>query len=66
VHALWYEFKGRVQRGPAKSKAEDGYYQLVGTLTEHRQKDGKDVSARSRQVTFNLFAEDVGDAEPRK
>ncbi|HTK95751.1 MAG TPA: hypothetical protein VL382_08940 [Terriglobales bacterium] len=57
VHALYYEFKGQVQRGPAKSRAEDGYYQLVGTLTEYTQK-GKDVSAKSRQATFKLFADE--------
>ena len=58
VHAIWYEFKGRVERGAAKTRAEDGYYQLVGTLTEHRQKDGKEAGAKSRQVTLKLFAEE--------
>lgn len=65
VHAVWYEFTGKVERGPAKSKAEDGYYQLVGTLIEHIQKDGKDAGSRSRPVTFKLFAEEPEDA-PRK
>ena len=65
VHAVWYEFTGRVERGPAKSKAEDGYYQLVGTLVEHTQKDGKDAGSRSRAVTFKLFAEEPDDA-PKK
>lgn len=58
VHSVWYEFKGRVERGAAKSKAEDGYYQLVGTLIEHTQKDEKNVTSRQRQVTFELFAEE--------
>ena len=58
VHAVWYEFKGKVERGAAKTRAEDGYYQLVGTLTEHRQKDGKDAGAKSRQVALKLFAEE--------
>jgi hypothetical protein len=59
VHAVWYEFSGKLGRGPAKSKAEDGYYEMTGTLTEHRQKDGKEESARQRQVTFKLFADEV-------
>jgi hypothetical protein len=62
VHSIWYEFAGKVERGPAKTRGEDGYYQLVGTLTEHTQQNGKDAGARSRQVTFKLF----GDEEPPK
>lgn len=58
VHAVWYEFTGKIGRGAAKSKSEDGFYQIVGTLTEHRQKEGKEVSARERQVVFKLFAEE--------
>ncbi|MDP9266748.1 MAG: hypothetical protein M3P27_00295 [Acidobacteriota bacterium] len=58
VHAIWYEFKGKAVRGAAKTRAEDGYYQLVGTLTEHRQKDGKEAGAKSRPVTLRLFAEE--------
>lgn len=58
VHAVWYEFTGVIGRGPAKTKAEDGYYQIAGTLIEHRQKNGKEESARQRQVTFKLFADD--------
>jgi len=59
VHAVWYEFTGTIGRGPVKTKAEDGYYQIVGTLIEHRQKNGKEESARQRQVTFKLFADDT-------
>ena len=64
VHAVWYEFKGRIERGAAKTRAEDGYYQIVGTLTEHTQKDGKEAGARSRQVTLKLFADEA--EAPRK
>jgi len=66
VHALWYEFKGRVERGPAKTRAEDGYYQLVGTLTEHRQKDGKEAGAKSRQVTLKLFSDEPEEPTRKK
>ncbi len=63
VHAVYYEFKGTIERGPAKTRAEDGYYQIVGTLTQYTQQ-GKDVAAKSRQVTFKLFADDTD--EPKK
>ncbi len=58
VHSIWYEFTGKVERGPAKTRSEDGYYQIVGTLTEHTQQNGKDAGARSRNVTFKLFADE--------
>lgn len=58
VHAVWYEFTGKIERGAAKTRAEDGYYQIVGTLTEHAQKDGKEAGARARQVTLKLFADE--------
>jgi len=64
VHSVWYEFRGKIGRGPAKTRAEDGYYQITGTLIEHRQKAGKDSSARQREVVFKLFAD--MDEEPAK
>ena len=63
VHAVWYEFSGTIGRGPAKNRAEDGYYQIVGTLIEHRQKNGKEESARQRQVVFKLFADESEQAK---
>jgi hypothetical protein len=63
VHAVWYEFTGTIGRGPAKTRAEDGYYQIAGTLIEHRQKNGKEESARQRQVVFKLFADESEQAK---
>ena len=57
LHSVWFEFKGVFSRGPAKTKAQDGYYVLRGTLTKHvADADGKDT-ARSTQVDFKLLAE---------
>lgn len=58
VHGIWYEFQGTVARGPAKTKAEDGYYVVTGTLREHKQKENKEVSVRTRQATFQSFGEE--------
>ena len=57
LHSLWYEFKGRFDRGPARAKTDDGYYILRGTLKEFTSADGKNVSERSRQVEFKLLAQ---------
>jgi hypothetical protein len=58
VHGVWFEFKGRFERGPGKTKAEDGYYVLRGTLTELTSNADKNtVTSRSRQVEFKWLAQ---------
>jgi|ERR1700731_3890388 len=64
LHSVWYEFKGRFNRGPGKTKGDDGYYILRGTLKELSTNNAnKTVSARSREVEFKLLAqpEDLDD-----
>src|SRR6516165_4306574 len=55
VHGVWFEFKGRFDRGPAKNKTDDGYYVLRGTLTEFSAAEGKEATRRSREVEFKLL-----------
>jgi hypothetical protein len=57
LHGVTFEFKGRFERGSAKSKAEDGYYILRGTLTELITNGDKKTTSRSRQVTFKLLGQ---------
>src|SRR5947209_16176445 len=52
VHGLRYEFRGKVGRGTAKSTAEEGYFQITGTLTEHLANEEGKVTSRNREVTF--------------
>jgi hypothetical protein len=54
VHGVWFEFKGRVARGPGKTPQDEAYYLLEGTLIESRSLDKK-VSSTSHQVTFKSF-----------
>jgi hypothetical protein len=35
IHGVWYSFQGTIARGSGKMREEDGYYLLVGDLTEH-------------------------------
>jgi hypothetical protein len=65
LHSVWYEFKGKFTRGPGKTKGDDGYYILRGTLKELTTNNAnKTVSSRSREVEFKLLAqpEDSDDA----
>jgi hypothetical protein len=60
VHGAWFEFKGRLDRGPAKTREQEGYYVLKGTLTANVTDAAKNVSAKAREVEFKLFPEDAG------
>lgn len=57
VHGIWFEFKGRFDRGPAKTKLEDGYYVLRGTLTEFTSDANLKYTSHSREVEFKWMAQ---------
>lgn len=57
LHGVWFEFKGRFERGPAKSKMEDAYYLLRGTLTEFRNDPTNKATSHSREVEFKWLAQ---------
>jgi hypothetical protein len=35
IHGIWYSFQGTIVRGSGKTREDDGYYLLMGELTEH-------------------------------
>jgi hypothetical protein len=57
LHSIWYEFKGKFDRGPGKTKSDDGYYILRGTLKEFTSNGEKSAATRSREVEFKLLAQ---------
>jgi hypothetical protein len=64
LHGVRFEFKGSFERGAAKTRQQDGYYVIRGTLTEYLPaSNGKDVSSRSRQVEFKLLAQPAEDKD---
>jgi hypothetical protein len=69
LHSVWYEFKGKFSRGPGKTRGDDSFYVLRGTLKELTSNNAaKTVSSRSREVEFKLLAqpEDPEEAKPTK
>jgi len=64
IHGVWFEFKGRFDRGPAKTKTNDGYYVLRGTLKEFTTDANKKTTSRSREVEFKLLAQPDDSDEP--
>jgi hypothetical protein len=68
LHNVWYEFKGKFERGPGKSKSDDAYYVLRGTLKELSLDENKKVVSHMREVELKSLAqpEDTVDATPTK
>ena len=68
LHSVWYEFKGKFTRGPGKTKGDDSYYILRGTLKELTTNNAeKTISSRSREVEFKLLAQpEDSDEAPAK
>ncbi len=46
VHGLYYSFLGTIVRGPAPTRAKEGYYLLQGTLTLHNTADRSEEPRR--------------------
>jgi hypothetical protein len=57
LHSVWYEFKGKFERGPGKTKADDGYYVLRGTLKELTLDENKKPVAHSREVELKSLGQ---------
>jgi hypothetical protein len=59
VDGVRFEFSGVVGRGQAKTPAEEGYWNVKGTLKEqHTARDGK-VSEKTHELTLKSFPQDV-------
>ena len=57
VHGVWFEFKGRFERGPVNSKAKDAYYIIHGMLTQFSIDSDKKTTQHSRAVEFKWMAQ---------
>ena len=63
VQGVSFEFRGMVKRGEGKSRADEGYYVLAGTLIENTIDAAKKTSSRSIEVELKSFPQDL--ASPR-
>jgi hypothetical protein len=55
VHAVWFEFKGTVERGEGKNPGDEAYYVLKGTLTYNATDAGKKAITHPREVELKMF-----------
>ncbi|HKN70717.1 MAG TPA: hypothetical protein VJX30_06800 [Terriglobales bacterium] len=66
VQRVSYEFRGTVERGEGKSRADEAYYVLKGTLVENTTDEAKKTSSQSREVVLKSFPQDVAPAQAGK
>src|SRR5262245_24582055 len=66
LHGVWYEFKGKYERGPGKSKAEDGYFILRGTLKENSLDANNKTVSHARELEFKLLQQPDDSDQPPK
>src|ERR1700686_2791541 len=64
VHGASFEFRGTIDRGEGKSRGDESYYVLNGTLVENTTDEAKKSSSRSREVDLKSFPQDM--APPRE
>jgi hypothetical protein len=55
VHAVWFDFKGTVERGEGKNPGDEAYYVLKGTLTDNTGDAQKKVTTNSQEVVLKMF-----------
>jgi hypothetical protein len=66
VHGTWYEFKGTVERGEGKNVGDEAYYVLKGALLQYTTDANKKTLAKSREVSFKSFPQDMGTAPEKR
>jgi hypothetical protein len=54
-----FEFHGTIDRGEGKSRNEEAYYVLKGTLTEDTTDAAKKTSSQSHEVALKSFPQDM-------
>lgn len=59
VHGVSFEFRGTVERGEGKSRSDEAYYVLKGTLIENTTDEAKKTASRSREVALKSFPQDA-------
>ena len=66
VHGASFEFRGTVERGEGKSRGDEAYYVLKGTLVENTTDDAKKSSSHSREVALKSFPQDMSPPQAEK
>jgi hypothetical protein len=55
VHGVWFEFNGTVERGEGKTRGDEAYYILKGTLTANSTDAQKKLTSHPQEVALKMF-----------
>jgi hypothetical protein len=66
VRGVSFEFRGTVERGESKSRGDEAYYVLKGTLIENTTDEAKKTSSHSREVALKSFPQDMAPPQAEK
>jgi hypothetical protein len=55
VHGAWFVFKGRVERGKAQTRNDEGYFLIKGTLTTYKEDLNGKAMPFASEVEFKSF-----------
>ncbi len=66
VHGVSFEFRGTVERGEGKSRGDEAYYVLKGTLVENTTDEAKKTSSHSHEVALKGFPQDMAPPHPER
>jgi hypothetical protein len=66
VKGVSFEFRGTIERGEGKSRGDEAYYVLKGTLVEKTTDEAKKTSSRSLEVVLKSFPQDLAPAPAEK
>jgi hypothetical protein len=59
VHGASFDFRGKIERGDGKSRNDEAYYLLKGTLVEKITDEAKKTSSHSQEVALKSFPQDL-------
>jgi hypothetical protein len=63
VQGVSFDFRGTVERGEGKTRVDEAYYVLKGTLVENQTDGAKKSSSSSHEVVLKAFPQDVAPHE---
>jgi hypothetical protein len=66
AHGKSFDFHGKVERGEGKTRADEAFYVLKGTLTENATDNAKKTSSQSHEVALKSFPQNMPPPPPGK
>jgi len=66
VRGVWFEFRGTIERGEGKTRNDEAYYVLKGTLIENTTDEAKKTTSHPHEVALKSFPRDLAPATAGK